>query len=272
MGCIKRERQVLKLVHPGRRVEVHKEPITAAEVMRRNPRHCIARPNVFEFPFVVVKPESVLLPGNVYFIVPNHTLYDLLKAKGQSNHSPLMQNQPPNNRLISSYAWVSSKFQTYKQHIKCLFTRKGNVGESRKVKEKLHVFNKVFLPLFFHTPFSRRGSNCQSNTNVESLCKYEGDDGRSQNQSQVEDTHTPYDAIENQKNNKDIEMELPKKDVLGHNEQVSEVTMLKSCLTRPDSIRKSLNLKVSFDIPNKKQEQQITLNMFRSKFFGYLSW
>ena len=62
MGCIKRERQVLKLVHPGRHVEVLKEPITAAEVMRRNPRHCIARPDVFEFPSVVVKPESILLP------------------------------------------------------------------------------------------------------------------------------------------------------------------------------------------------------------------
>lgn len=195
MGCIKRERQVLKLVHPGRHVEVLKEPITAAEVMRRNPRHCIARPDVFEFPSVVVKPESILLPGNVFFIVPNHTLYNLLKTKGQTNNLPFIQKQySPNDRLVSSYAWVSSKLQTYKQHIKCLFTRKGKVGQSRKVKEKLHVFNKAFLPLFFHSPFSQRGSNCPSYSNsayVESLCIYEGD-GKSESQLQVEDTSRAY--------------------------------------------------------------------------------
>ena len=64
MESIKREKRVQKLVHPGRHIEVHKEPIRAAEVIRKNPRNCITRPDVFKFPWIVVKPESVLLPGS----------------------------------------------------------------------------------------------------------------------------------------------------------------------------------------------------------------
>lgn len=85
MRSIKKERGVLKLVHPGRYIEVHREPIIAADVMRRNPRHCITRPDVLKFPWIVVKPESVLFLGSVFLIVPNHTIYNLLKAKGHSN-------------------------------------------------------------------------------------------------------------------------------------------------------------------------------------------
>lgn len=106
------------------------------------PRHCIARLDVFEFPSVVVKPESILLPGNVFFIVPNHTLYNLLKTKGQTNNLPFIQKQySPNDRLVSSYAWVSSKLQTYKQHINCLFTRKGKVGKCNWKLFRIYVFS-----------------------------------------------------------------------------------------------------------------------------------
>lgn len=81
MGAITREKGVLKLVHRGRYVEMLTKPITAAEVMRRNPRHSVTRPDVFEYPYIVVKPEAVLVPGKVFFIVPNLTIYHLLKAK-----------------------------------------------------------------------------------------------------------------------------------------------------------------------------------------------
>lgn len=94
MKNIKKERGVLKLVHPGRYIEVHKEPILAAEVMKRNPRHSITRPDVFNFPWIVVKPESILVSGSVFFIVLNHKIYDLLKVKGQSsNYSTFFHQQ-----------------------------------------------------------------------------------------------------------------------------------------------------------------------------------
>lgn len=81
-------------MHPGRYVEIHTEPITAAEVMKRNPRHCITRPDVFKCPWVLVRPESVLVPGKVFFIVPNHTIYKLLKAHEDRNRkASLDENQ-----------------------------------------------------------------------------------------------------------------------------------------------------------------------------------
>ncbi|KAI5679975.1 hypothetical protein M9H77_01202 [Catharanthus roseus] len=79
MGVSTRENGVLKVVHPGRHVETHRQPIIAAEIMKKYPRHCIARPDVFQFPWIVVRPESVLYPGKVFYLIPHRTLYKLLK-------------------------------------------------------------------------------------------------------------------------------------------------------------------------------------------------
>lgn len=85
MGAKRRKESLLKLVHPGGFVEIHKRPITAAEVMKKNPRHCITRPDVFKYPWVVVRPESILKPGDVFYIVPNRTIYHLLQEHDNSN-------------------------------------------------------------------------------------------------------------------------------------------------------------------------------------------
>ncbi|KAF2321332.1 hypothetical protein GH714_039079 [Hevea brasiliensis] len=85
MGSIASEDGVLKLVHPRRYVEIHRQPVTAAEILKRYPRHSVTRPDVFEYPWVVVKPESVLNLGKVFFIVPNYTLYKLMKAHRERN-------------------------------------------------------------------------------------------------------------------------------------------------------------------------------------------
>ncbi|KAM0944162.1 hypothetical protein DsansV1_C11g0105901 [Dioscorea sansibarensis] len=78
MGYVTSEEGVLKLVHPGGFVEVHYGPMAAAQVMAKNPRHCVTRPDVFKFPWIVVRPESILKPGRVYFIVPFRTIHQLL--------------------------------------------------------------------------------------------------------------------------------------------------------------------------------------------------
>lgn len=82
MGGVSREKGVLKLVYPGGSVEVHKQAITAAEIMKRNPRHCVTRPDVFKYPWIVVRPESVLIPGRVFYVVPYHTIRRLLQSNG----------------------------------------------------------------------------------------------------------------------------------------------------------------------------------------------
>ncbi|CAI9107437.1 OLC1v1006787C1 [Oldenlandia corymbosa var. corymbosa] len=95
MGVSTREKGVLKLVHPGRHVETHKEPITASEIMKKYPRHCITRPDVFKYPYIVVRPESVLFPGKVFYLLPVRTLYNLLKAREQGNQSFHQEQQLP---------------------------------------------------------------------------------------------------------------------------------------------------------------------------------
>ncbi|WJZ80269.1 hypothetical protein VitviT2T_000203 [Vitis vinifera] len=68
------EHGVLKLVHAGGFVEVHKNPITAAVVMEQNPRHWVTRPDVFRYPWIVVRPEAVLKPGSLFHCsIPNNS-------------------------------------------------------------------------------------------------------------------------------------------------------------------------------------------------------
>lgn len=97
MGASTIEKGVLKLVHPGRHVEYHRRSITAAEIMRKNPRHSITRPDFFKNPDVVVRPESVMVPGQVFYIVPNKTVHRLMKNKSQQLDQPSpQQTESPN--------------------------------------------------------------------------------------------------------------------------------------------------------------------------------
>ncbi|KAJ1429369.1 hypothetical protein SESBI_08415 [Sesbania bispinosa] len=167
MGSIKRERGVLKLVHPGRFIEVHRKPIRAEEVMRRNPRHCITRPDVFKFPWIVVKSES-----------PNclsKTMSPDMDDRSQDSHVELLPK-------VINYEGTLNKM------------------EQELLEDSIIEF-------------------------------------------------TPYEAVKYYQNyNKDVGTEMLKKDVNSDFVSNERVGMLKSCLRKPDSTRKSLNLKVSFNI------------------------
>lgn len=81
MGLVKSEEGVLKLVYRGGVVECHRVPILAGDVLDKHPRHCIARPDVFTNPWIVVRPESILRPGDVFYVVSFRTLRSLLRAR-----------------------------------------------------------------------------------------------------------------------------------------------------------------------------------------------
>ncbi|KAI3806153.1 hypothetical protein L1987_22046 [Smallanthus sonchifolius] len=83
MGASTKEKGVLKLVHPGRHIEYHRTSIAAGEIMRKNPRHSITRPDFFKHPNTVVCPESVMVPGQVFYIIPSTTIHRWVKAKSQ---------------------------------------------------------------------------------------------------------------------------------------------------------------------------------------------
>ncbi|PIN10953.1 hypothetical protein CDL12_16443 [Handroanthus impetiginosus] len=122
MGFSKRQDNVLKVVHPGRHVEVFREPITAGELMKKYPRHCIARPDVFKYPWIVVHPESVLVPGSVFYLVPYHTLDNLLKKTRQQQKSlvPSKHRQSSQKSLVPSKHKQSSEvypMKSYHRHV-----------------------------------------------------------------------------------------------------------------------------------------------------------
>ncbi|KAK9140840.1 hypothetical protein Scep_010521 [Stephania cephalantha] len=122
MGIIKRENGVLKLVHPGGYVEVLTEPVSAAEILRKNPRHCITRPDVFKFPWIVVRPESVLQPGRVFYVVPNHTLYSLLHQRHHASRHRDRYRHLRRQFEVSSSIETSPKHQQHEHHLKYNFS------------------------------------------------------------------------------------------------------------------------------------------------------
>lgn len=237
MGAIRREKGVLKLVHPGRYIEIHREPITAEEVMRRNPRHCITRPDVFKFPWIVVKPQALLLPGRVFFIVPYHTIYNLIKSRD----APSSQNQQypykghTETSLVLYSADITTKHQSYKHFFKCLQPTKMSPDIRSTVQKQSQ--DEVWPKMIRHKD------------------NYKKIEQQLQEESTAETS--PYDAIEYRDSSNENGTELLS------NEQV---IMSKSCFRKPDSIRRSLVLKVSFNSPVIIEEKQGKYNEVLEKF------
>lgn len=67
----------VKIVHPGGHVELHDRPILAAELLDRNPKCCVAHPTIFQQPHAIVSPETTLLLGRKYYVVPLGTIRKL---------------------------------------------------------------------------------------------------------------------------------------------------------------------------------------------------
>ncbi|KOM37896.1 hypothetical protein LR48_Vigan03g127800 [Vigna angularis] len=225
MGSIKREKRVLKLVHPGKHVEVHRKPVRAEEVLRKNPRHCITRPDVFKFPWIVVKPESVLLPGSVFLIVPDHTIYDLLKAS--------------TTQTIS----IQSQVQTQMHNQQLKPEACDGIGFSPQM-------HNLFLPFLSHEPVLSQ--------DMEHVRRY-GE--RSENQSHVEirsindvspfEFRPYYKALKYYEEAEMLDLKNGVNLEFVSSEHVT--TGLKSCLRTPNSMRKNLKLKVSFNVQLRKR-------------------
>lgn len=69
----------VKIVHPGGHAELHDRPVLVAEIIRRNPRCCVAHPNVFKQPWAIVQPDTMLMPGQKVYVVPISTVRKLQK-------------------------------------------------------------------------------------------------------------------------------------------------------------------------------------------------
>ncbi|KAD5507763.1 hypothetical protein R6Q59_031465 [Mikania micrantha] len=80
----------VKIVHPGGHAELHDRPVLASDIIRRNPKCCVAHPNVFKQPWAIVQPDTMLMPGQKVYVVPVSTVRklqkNLIKMSGLSDH------------------------------------------------------------------------------------------------------------------------------------------------------------------------------------------
>ncbi|KAL7139870.1 hypothetical protein ABFS83_09G082800 [Erythranthe nasuta] len=75
----------VKIVHQGGRVELFDRPVTAADVLQRNPKCCVAHPTVFDRPHDIVPPTTTLALGRKYYVVPVSTIKKL-QLKSNYDH------------------------------------------------------------------------------------------------------------------------------------------------------------------------------------------
>ncbi|XVE72765.1 hypothetical protein DITRI_Ditri11bG0065100 [Diplodiscus trichospermus] len=256
MGAIEGEEGVLKLVHPGRYVEIHKEPITAAEVLKKNPRHSVTRPDVFEYPWIVVRPESVLNLGRVFYIVPNRTIYKLIKAKGFSVQPSLQQNQSPKKGYVQ------------RQLLEQTSPSKSSAGGTPKHQDHCRSHWQQFQATSWDEPSPQEQAGDKSfneSSQFESLAdmmnKYQST-YKEFKEMPVTDSISDIESVDD-KEYHFSEVSSSKAAALKRDD--AQVTILKPCLRKHDSPCKLLHRKVSFHLPTKCEERKRKVTVSRAE-------
>lgn len=83
----------VKIVYPGGNIEVHDQPIPVSDLIKRNPKCCVARPTVFHDPYAVVSPNATLALGQKYYVVPIVTVRRLQLKYSASQTRPRNENE-----------------------------------------------------------------------------------------------------------------------------------------------------------------------------------
>ncbi|KAJ4848684.1 hypothetical protein Tsubulata_006884 [Turnera subulata] len=103
--CTKNTKNMLvKIVHPGGQVELHDRPVLASEIMLRNPRSVVAHPHVFKQPWAIVPPDTMLMLGQKFYVVPTKTIRKLQRQAFRSSPSPLQDMQEHNTSTILKHS------------------------------------------------------------------------------------------------------------------------------------------------------------------------
>lgn len=130
--------QLLQIVHAGGHVELHDRPVTAAEIMCRYPRCRVAYPYVFQQPWAVAEPETVLMLGQKYYVIPNSTIRKLQRLSPRSSPSP---SSPAHEITISSSVDEIRNTQSSKEEDDvmlstcCVFRNKSSAKQSNIYKQ-----------------------------------------------------------------------------------------------------------------------------------------
>uniref|UniRef100_A0A6N2N3Y4 Uncharacterized protein n=1 Tax=Salix viminalis TaxID=40686 RepID=A0A6N2N3Y4_SALVM len=213
MGIVEEEDGVLKLVHPGRYVEIHIQPIAAAQVLENNPRHSITRLDVFEYPWIVVK-----------------------------------QSLP-----------ITSCMGTVFQEQDCDKRIRNPPGKSAGMSPNQHQS----LPITSWIVTSFQEQDCDKRDTKPAKHKPQED-------STSEIRPSDYEEYRFIKTN--TTAGFPRKNDSGLDYNcMEEVINLRPCLRKQDSARKLFQLKVSFNLPVKDEEQRRAVHTTRAEVSGNCS-
>ncbi|KAE8676272.1 Phototropic-responsive NPH3 family protein [Hibiscus syriacus] len=266
MRSIEAEKGVLKLVHPGRHVETHKEPIIASEVLKRNPRHSVTRPDVFEYPWIVVRPESVLKLGRVFYIVPNLTIYKLIKQKGYNVQASLEHKKSPKSYVHQQLlergspsklsAGTTPKREDHCQEDWQQFQASCE-GESLRAGERFNGSSQFesLADMMAKFPYYYKEFKEMSVTDYASETESVG---------KIENR---FRGVTNSK------AEASKQDQASRNEYEKQITTIfKPCSRKHDCARKLLHLKVSFSLSTNYEERRRKVADSRAEFAGAFTY
>ncbi|GMI66380.1 hypothetical protein HRI_000307300 [Hibiscus trionum] len=245
MRTIEAEKGVLKLVHPGRHVETHTQPVIASEVLNRNPRHSVTRPDVFEYPWIVVRPESVLELGRVFYIVPNLTIYKLIKQKGYNVQASLEQKKSP-------------KSYVHRQLLELDSPSKASAGTT-----PMHQGH-------CQSDWQQFQAGCDMMAKFQNSCDEFKEISVTDYTSETESMGKKENSCCRVGNSK---AEASKREqALGNECEKQIATILKPCLRKYDSDRKLLRLRVSFSLSTNYEERRRKVAESRAEFPGLLTY
>lgn len=237
MGVSARDNDLLKLVHPGRYVEIYREPVIAADIMKKYPQHCIARPDVFQFPWISVRPESVLVPGKVFYLVPFRTMHKLLESKKPQH------NQNSSKRTQSDDHDHRHRHPLHRRHNP---SHRHHNDPTSPIKSMAGVTPK-------HLPHDRYNFR-QFDNNMNSHDHHDQDSDVTLYRSSFFESWNRAREILNH-DNTDYEIDSLVDSEVTRNGRPrlmipeNDALRLISCMRKPDSVRKLLKLKVTFTSP-----------------------
>ncbi|KAK7325284.1 hypothetical protein VNO77_29444 [Canavalia gladiata] len=138
---------LLRIVYPGGRVELHDRPVTAAEIMCRNPRCRVAYPNVFQQPWAIVEPETVLRLGQRFYVVPMSTIRKLQRLSPR--HSPSAHEITFSSSVDEMRYMQSNKEEEDDGMLSicCVFRNKSIAKQSKNYKQHSKNKNKSEIRL-----------------------------------------------------------------------------------------------------------------------------
>lgn len=129
---------LLRIVHPGGHVELHDRPVTAAQIMCLNPRCCVAYPYVFQQPWAIVEPDTMLMLGQKYYVVPISTVRKLQNLSPRHSPSP----SPSREITISPSAYETRNTQSSREEKDdgmmptcCMFRKKSIAKQCNNYKQ-----------------------------------------------------------------------------------------------------------------------------------------